>query len=115
MMVGPSAVSHCTVTRCELYSGRAQVPHATGTALAHSPGSVCVVSPLEPVGSLGTSSFSGWNNSMRSIGLLAAVTGTLVLASSCSEGSGLIPPENAAPVANFELPACTIDVSCEFV
>jgi PKD repeat protein len=52
---------------------------------------------------------------MRSIGLLAVVTGTLVLASSCSEGSGLIPPENAAPIANFELPACTIDESCEFV
>lgn len=52
---------------------------------------------------------------MRSIGLLAVVTGTLVLASSCGEGSGLVPPENAAPVANFELPACTIDESCEFV
>ena len=51
---------------------------------------------------------------MRSIGLLAVVTGTLVLASSCSEGSDLIPPENAAPVANFELPECTIDEACEF-
>jgi PKD repeat protein len=52
---------------------------------------------------------------MRSIGLLAVVTGTLVMASSCSEDSDLTPPENAAPVANFELPACRIDESCEFV
>ncbi|MEA2724066.1 MAG: hypothetical protein QOH59_1837 [Gemmatimonadales bacterium] len=52
---------------------------------------------------------------MRSIGLLAVVTGTLVLASSCRDGSGLVPPENAAPVANFELPACTIDEPCEFI
>jgi PKD repeat protein len=52
---------------------------------------------------------------MRSIGLLAVVTGTVFLASSCGEGSDLTPPENAAPVANFELPACTIDESCEFV
>ena len=73
------------------------------------------MSPLEPVGSLDTSLFSGWDDYMRSIGLLAVVTGTLVLGSSCSEGSDLIPPENAAPVANFELPACTIDEPCEFV
>ena len=52
---------------------------------------------------------------MRSIGLLAVVTGTVFLASSCGGGSDLTPPENAAPVANFELPACTIDESCEFV
>jgi len=50
---------------------------------------------------------------MRSIGLLAVVTGTLVLASSCSDGSSL--SDNAAPVANFELPACRINESCEFV
>jgi PKD repeat protein len=52
---------------------------------------------------------------MRAIGLLAVVTGTLVLTSSCSDGNDLTPPENAAPVANFELPACTIDQPCEFV
>ena len=51
---------------------------------------------------------------MRSIGLLAVATGTLVLASSCSEGSGLIPPENEAPVAIFTVPPCTIDVACTF-
>ncbi|HKU61415.1 MAG TPA: PKD domain-containing protein [Gemmatimonadales bacterium] len=52
---------------------------------------------------------------MRSIGLLAAVAaGTLVLASSCSEGSGLVPPENEAPVAIFTVPPCTIDVACTF-
>jgi PKD repeat protein len=52
---------------------------------------------------------------MRSIGLLAVVTGTLALASSCSKGTDLIQPENEAPVANFELPACTINEACEFV
>ena len=52
---------------------------------------------------------------MRSMGLLAVVSGTLVLGSSCSEGRDLIRPENEAPVANFELPACTIDEPCEFV
>ena len=52
---------------------------------------------------------------MRSIGLLAVVSGTLVLGSSCSESRDLIRPENEAPVANFDLPACTIDEPCEFV
>ena len=52
---------------------------------------------------------------MRSIGLLAVVSGTLVLGSSCSEGRDLARPENEAPVANFDLPACTIDEPCEFV
>ena len=52
---------------------------------------------------------------MRSIGLLAVVSGTLVLGSSCSESRDLIRPENEAPVANFGLPACTIDEPCEFV
>ena len=52
---------------------------------------------------------------MRSIGLLAVVSGALVLGSSCSEGRDLARPENEAPVANFDLPACTIDVPCEFV
>jgi PKD repeat protein len=52
---------------------------------------------------------------MRSIGWLAVVTGTLVLASSCSDGGGIVPPENDPPVANFELPACTIGAACTFV
>jgi PKD repeat protein len=52
---------------------------------------------------------------MRSISLLAVVSGTLVLGSSCSEGRDLVRPENGAPVANFELPACIIDEPCEFV
>jgi PKD repeat protein len=51
---------------------------------------------------------------MRSIGLLAAVTGILVLASSCSDGSGTPPSENQAPVANFEVPACIANVPCTF-
>jgi PKD repeat protein len=52
---------------------------------------------------------------MRSVGMLAAIIGTLVLASACSEGAGTPPPENAAPVADFAVPSCTIDVACDFV
>ena len=51
---------------------------------------------------------------MRSIGLSALVTGTLVLASACTDGGGTPPPDNTAPVANFALPACTINVACNF-
>ncbi|MDQ3208886.1 MAG: PKD domain-containing protein, partial [Gemmatimonadota bacterium] len=52
---------------------------------------------------------------MRSIGMLAVGTGMLVLASACSDGAGTTPPDNVAPVANFAVPACTIDVPCDFV
>jgi PKD repeat protein len=52
---------------------------------------------------------------MRSIGLLAVVTGTLVLASACSGDGGTPPSENTAPVANFAVPSCTINVPCDFV
>jgi PKD repeat protein len=52
---------------------------------------------------------------MRSIGILALVTGTLVLASACGDGAGTPPPDNTAPVANFDLPQCTINVACTFV
>jgi PKD repeat protein len=38
---------------------------------------------------------------MRSIGMLAVVTGTLVLALACSDGAGTPPPDNTAPVAGF--------------
>jgi PKD repeat protein len=51
---------------------------------------------------------------MRSIGLLAVVTGMLVLASACSSGAGTPPPDNTAPVANFDMPPCTINVACNF-
>jgi PKD repeat protein len=51
---------------------------------------------------------------MRSIGLLAVVTGTLVLATACSDGAGTSPPENTAPVAKFDVPACTINQPCPF-
>src|SRR5918995_6022483 len=74
----------------------------------------CACHPL-PLVSLDTSSLSGWDDSMRSIGLLAVVTGTLLLASSCSDGAGTPPPDNTAPVANFDLPSCTVDAACEFV
>jgi PKD repeat protein len=46
--------------------------------------------------------------------MLAAVAGTLVLASACSDGGGIAPPENTAPVADFAVPPCTIDVACTF-
>lgn len=52
---------------------------------------------------------------MRSIGSLALVTGALVLASACSGNSDITPPPaNTAPVANFTLPSCTINVPCDF-
>jgi PKD repeat protein len=53
-------------------------------------------------------------NSMRSIGPLAAVTATLVLTLACSGDGGTPPAENTAPVANFAVPPCTIDVACAF-
>jgi PKD repeat protein len=52
---------------------------------------------------------------MRTIGTLAVVTGILLLALACGDGGGSItPPDNAAPVANFAVPPCIIDVPCEF-
>jgi PKD repeat protein len=51
---------------------------------------------------------------MRSIGMLA-VAGTLLLASACGDNGNTPPPENTAPVANFAVPSCTIDVPCDFV
>ena len=52
---------------------------------------------------------------MRSTGLLAVVTGTMLLASACSDGAGTPPPDNTAPVANFAVPPCIIDQPCDFV
>jgi PKD repeat protein len=53
---------------------------------------------------------------MRSNAMLALVTGTLVLASACGDDGGVSPPpENEAPVASFEAPACTVDQPCTFV
>ena len=57
---------------------------------------------------------SCWDDSMRSIGLAAVVTGTLVLVSACSDGAGTPPPENSAPVADFSLPPCTLNQPCSF-
>ena len=47
--------------------------------------------------------------------MLAAVTGTLVLATACGDGGGVEPDPNTAPVANFAPPSCTINVPCNFV
>jgi PKD repeat protein len=51
---------------------------------------------------------------MRLIGMLAVVTGTLVLGSACGDGAGTPPPDNTAPVANFVVPQCTANVACNF-
>ncbi len=50
---------------------------------------------------------------MRALALLAAATGTLALVA-CGGGDVTQPPGNAAPVANFVVPACTINVPCAF-
>src|SRR3954469_2759677 len=112
---GGGAVScnplYCMALRAVPVAGAS--PPATGTALAHALSEgVCRVTARTR--RLPGHIFVFWlDDSMRSIGLLAVVTGTLVLASSCSDGSSL--SDNAAPVANFELPACRINESCEFV
>lgn len=52
---------------------------------------------------------------MRSIRMLAAVTAALLLASACGDGGGgTPPPDNEAPVANFTVPSCVINVACTF-
>ena len=53
---------------------------------------------------------------MRSLCRLVAATGALALASACGGGGGGVtpPPDNVAPVANFALPSCTINVACDF-
>jgi PKD repeat protein len=49
---------------------------------------------------------------MRSVGTLAVIAGTLLLASACSDGGG--PPDNTAPEAKFAVPACTVNLACNF-
>jgi len=51
---------------------------------------------------------------MRSVGLLAGIAVTVVLAFGCSDGSttDLV---NAPPVADFDLPSCTAGTACTFV
>ena len=49
---------------------------------------------------------------MRLIGLLAVVTGTMVLGSACSDGAGTPPPENTPPTAGFTH-TCT-EADCTF-
>jgi PKD repeat protein len=50
---------------------------------------------------------------MRSNGLPAAVAALLLMTSACGD-DGSTPPENAAPVASFTIPSCTINVPCAF-
>jgi PKD repeat protein len=49
---------------------------------------------------------------MRSMALPAAMAGVLVLALACSDNGPS--PENGAPVANFAVPSCAINVPCDF-
>ena len=49
---------------------------------------------------------------MRSIGMLAVVTGMVVLASACSDGAGTRPPDNTPPTAGYTH-ACNA-VDCTF-
>src|SRR5829696_3686712 len=57
----------------------------------------------------------GWENSMRSIALRAAVAGMLVLASACSDdGGSTTPPGNTAPNASFAIPSCVAGAACSF-
>jgi PKD repeat protein len=51
---------------------------------------------------------------MPSISILALVTATLVWVSACSDGGGTPPLDNAAPVADFALPSCTLNQACSF-
>lgn len=51
---------------------------------------------------------------MRSLRLLALVTGTLALGSACGGDGGTPPTENSGPTASFTVPSCTINVPCEF-
>jgi PKD repeat protein len=51
---------------------------------------------------------------MRPIALRAAVTGALVLASACSDDGGITPTGNTAPVADFAVPPCALNVPCNF-
>jgi PKD repeat protein len=51
---------------------------------------------------------------MQSLGRLAAITVTLLLPTACSDDAGTPPAENEPPVADFAVPACTINVPCDF-
>lgn len=51
---------------------------------------------------------------MRSIRMLAALTGTLTLASACGGDGGTPPTENQPPVAIFTAPSCTVGLACAF-
>ena len=51
---------------------------------------------------------------MRSIAMVLAVTGALVLASACGDDGGTTPTGNTAPVADFAVPPCAVEVPCNF-
>src|SRR5687767_6801625 len=108
-----SVLSPCKITPCagDTKSAKALRGLArlwrTGAPLAW-----CDVTHQTPVGSPGNLSLFGWDDSMRSIGMLAVVTGALVLTSACSDGGGTTPPDNQRPEANFT-EVCT-QLSCVF-
>lgn len=83
-----------------------------GTALAHAADRRVVVTRIKSVDSRGHFVTLGWDDSMRSIRTLAAVTATLLLASCGGDGGGTPPPDNQTPVASFA-EVCT-QLSCVF-
>ena len=85
---------------------------ALGTALAHPAVSSCMALRSSSVDSCWRSVTLGWEDSMRSIRMLAALTGILTLASACGDGGGTEPPPNRPPVAGFT-EVCT-QLSCVF-
>jgi PKD repeat protein len=59
---------------------------------------------------------SGLDDFMRSMSFSSAAAGTLLLALACGgDDVGTPPSENAAPVASFAVPSCTLNVPCDFV
>ena len=52
---------------------------------------------------------------MRSIAWVAVLTGAMALGLACSgDGGGVTPPENTGPVADFNVPSCTVNQPCSF-
>lgn len=113
MLSWVSAVGPCDINRCardtkvwapRLRLARLWLIRRSDRQIVHSGAQV----PPVPVG---IPSLLAGKNSMRSIRMLAALTGTLTLASACGDG-GTPPPDNQAPVARY-IEVCT-QLSCVF-
>ena len=51
---------------------------------------------------------------MRQTALLVLLAGMLLLHVGCGDGGNTSPPDNAAPVANFDVPVCSVNAPCSF-